>query len=605
MAADTSRSSLDLTSVSQALAAGDTARAFARRVLDRVAGPGTEGIWIHRREPEAVAAEAAALDARRAAGEALPLFGVPFAVKDNIDVEGLPTTAACPGFAYRAERSAPVVQRLQAAGALLIGKTNLDQFATGLVGTRSPYGVPGNPFDPRYIVGGSSSGSAAAVSRGLVSFALGTDTAGSGRVPAAFTNLVGLKPSRGLISTTGVVPACRSLDCVSVFGLTVEDAAAVADLAAGFDAQDIYSRREADRFSFGPSGRLRPFRFGVPARAGRAFFGDAEAERLFEAALARLAALGGAPVEVSLEPFLQAARLLYDGPWIAERLSGLAAFLERSPESFLPITREILSEGRRYGGVEVFSGLHRLAALQQEVGQLWDEIDLLAVPTTPTIYTIDQIAAEPRSLNARLGVYTNFVNLLDLAALSVPAGFRTDGLPAGLSVIGPWGSDARLAEVGSRFHQSLGGRLGATAADLPAPAAPTSRPRHDVLRLVVVGAHLQGQPLNHQLTDLDARLVRATETAACYRLYALATTPRKPGLVRVEAGGVSIAVEVWELPAAALGAFFKGVTPPLAIGTVELADGERVPGFVCEAYAVTGARDISTFGGWRAFLAAG
>jgi allophanate hydrolase len=600
--------SLDLSSLARTLAAeGGSASSIARLVLERAQGTGTEAIWIHRRPPRVVLAEAGELDQRRAAGERLPLFGVPFAVKDNIDVEGLPTTAACPAFAYPATTSAPVVRRLQQAGALLIGKTNLDQFATGLVGTRSPYGIPGNPFDGRYIVGGSSSGSAAAVARGLVSFALGTDTAGSGRVPAAFTNLVGIKPSRGLISTRGVVPACRSLDCVSVFALTVEDAAAVAAAAAGFDEQDPGSHPQAGPGSWdlGAASLPASFRFGVPRPADREFFGDAEAERLFDGAVARLQSLGGEPVPVDLTPFLEAAHLLYDGPWIAERLSDLAAFLERAPEALLPVTRQILEEGRSHGGVQVFDGLHRLAALQRQVSLVWRDIETLLLPTTPTIYTIAQIAAEPRALNARLGRYTNFVNLLDLAAVAVPAGLRGDGLPAGVTLVGPWGSDARLAGRASRLHQALGGTLGATGVPLPAvtpaqrPAAPTT------MRLAVVGAHLSGEPLNHQLTELGARLLRATRTAPCYRLYALASTPAKPGLLHVPEGeGSEIAVEVWELPVAAFGTFFRAVAPPLAIGTVELADGERVPGFVCEAYAVAGTRDITRFGGWKSFRAA-
>jgi allophanate hydrolase len=602
-------SSLTLAALGRSLADGrttalDVAREVLRRCDALADGPASAGIWIHRRQPEAVLAEARALQQKMEAGQTLPLFGVPFAVKDNIDVEGLPTTAGCPEFSHPAATSAPVVRRLQEAGALLVGKTNLDQFATGLVGTRSPYGVPTNPFDGRYIVGGSSSGSAAAVSRGLVSFALGTDTAGSGRVPAAFTNLVGLKPSRGLLSTTGVVPACRSLDCVSIFALTVEDAVAVAARAAGFDAQDPYSRPEADGRPWAPPPARTAFRFGVPRPSDREFFGDVEAERLFEAALGRLQSLGGVPVEIELQPFLEAARLLYDGPWIAERLSGVLDFLDRAPEAFLPVTREIIGEGRRISGVEVFSGLHRLARVSRLVEATWRTCDLLALPTTPTIYTIEQIAAEPRSLNARLGLYTNFVNLLDLAALAVPAGFRSDGLPAGLSLIGPWGSDGALAALGSRLHQALGGKLGATGAELEPPAAPSVPAASSTIRLTVVGAHLSGEPLNHQLTDVGGRLVRATETAPCYRLYALATTPAKPGLLRVPDGqGAAIAVEVWELPTEAFGAFFRGVTPPLAIGTVELADGEKVPGFVCEAYAVAGTRDITRFGGWKRFRA--
>ncbi len=591
-------SSFALHALSGSLAAGTSSVTdVARRALERADAPEGAGIWIHRRQGEAVLADARDLQRRRDAGQVLPLYGIPFAVKDNIDVEGLPTTAACPAFAYPAQASAPVVQRLQQAGALLIGKTNLDQFATGLVGTRSPYGIPANPFDSRYIVGGSSSGSAAAVARGMVGFALGTDTAGSGRVPAAFNNLVGIKPSRGLLSTEGVVPACRSLDCVSVFALTVEDAAAVAAVAAG---------AAGTRWNMAAGGQPGPFRFGAPRASDREFFGDREAERLFEAALARLQALGGQPIEVDLTPYFEAARLLYDGPWIAERLASLAEFFARAPEAFLPVTREILGEGRRVTGVEAFAGLHRLSELQRQVAGTWKDFEVLVLPTTPTIYTIDEVAAEPRALNARLGLYTNFVNLLDLAGLAVPAGFRGDGLPAGVSLIGPWGSDGRLAALGSRLHRALGGPLGATGASLgslpPSPAG--DAPTRPTLRITVVGAHLSGEPLNHQLTELGARLLRATETAPCYRLYALATTPAKPGLLRVPDGqGSAIAVEVWELPLEAFGTFFRGVSAPLAIGTVELADGERTPGFVCEAYAVAGTTDITRFGGWKAYRA--
>jgi allophanate hydrolase len=572
------------------------------------ANPHEEGIWIHRPPMEDVQRAVTQLERRRAAGEVLPLHGMFFAVKDNIDVAGMPTTAACPAFSYVPRQSAPVVDRLLAAGALLLGKTNLDQFATGLVGVRSPYGVPRNPFDERFIVGGSSSGSAAAVAHGLVNFALGTDTAGSGRVPAAFTNIVGWKPSPGVLSTRGVVPACRSLDCVSVFARTVDDARLVASVAAGFDQDDPYSRPEADGLSFQAAAPAR-FRAGVPRAGDREFFGDRWAEAAYDQALERLREQGAELVEVDLAPFLETAGLLYDGPWIAERLAGLEAFVERQPEALLPVTREILQEGASYPGPRVFAGLHRLAALRQAVRPLWRQIETLVLPTTPTIYRIAEIEAEPRALNARLGRYVNFVNLLEMAGIAVPAGFRPDGLPTGISFLGPWGSEGRLAALASRFHARFGGplgvKLGATGETLePTDAGDSVAPSPDEVPLAVVGAHLSGQPLNHQLTELGARLLRTCKTAAVYRLYAVpGTVPPKPGLVRVADGGAgaAIEVEVWELPRTKLGAFFRGVVPPLALGTLELEDGSQVAGFLCESFAVTGAQDISSFGGWRAY----
>ena len=486
------------------------------------------------------------------------------------------------------------------AGAIVVGKTNMDQLATGLVGVRSPYGIAVNPFDERYLAGGSSMGSGVAVARGLCSFALGTDTAGSGRVPAAFTNTVGLKPSRGLISTTGVVPACRSLDCVSVFALTCEEAALVADCARGFDAKDPGSRPEADRLRWTATAPAR-FRFGVLAAEDREFFGDVEAARLYDDAISALAALGGEPVTVPFLPFREAARLLYEGPWVAERLTPFEDLLARE-NTVLPVIRAILSGGRRYSGVDVFQAVHRLEALRQQVRGLWREMDVLFLPTTPTIYKIAEVEVEPITLNARLGTYTNFVNLLDLAAVAVPAGFRTDGLPAGVTFIGPRDSDARLGAIAARFHRHTGRIAGATGLPLAPPPATTGAAA-DMLRLAVVGAHLTGEPLNGQLTDLGARLARSCRTAPLYRLFALPdATPPKPGMVRVGEGGHAIEIEIWELPRASFGAFFANVRPPLCIGTVEADDGEKVAGFLCEAHAVAGARDISALGGWRRFV---
>jgi allophanate hydrolase len=465
--------------------------------------------------------------------------------------------------------------------------------------------VPTNPFDARYICGGSSSGSAAAVALGLVSFALGTDTAGSGRVPAAFTNTVGLKPSRGVLSAAGVVPACRSLDCVSVLALTVTDAAQVAQIARGYDAADPWSRPEADRVMFAPGAAPASFRFGVPAEADLEFFGDTEAARLFAESVARLTALGGHVTRIAFEPFREAARLLYEGPWLAERLSGLQEFVDQRPGSVLPVTLQILRGGSEVRTTDAFRAFHRIEALKQTVRALWRQIDLLVVPSAPTIYRIDEVLADPIRLNSRLGIYTNFANLLDLSALAVPAGFRGDRLPAGVTLLAPWGRDAALAAVGDAFQRAPGASLGATGWPLPPVDAPSVTPP-DRMRLAVVGAHLSGMPLNHQLVDLGGRLVRACQTAARYRLFALPnTTPPKPGMVKVADGGegVAIEVEVWELPRDAFGAFFRGVVAPLCIGTLELDDGEQVAGFLCEAHATTGARDISELRGWRRYMA--
>jgi allophanate hydrolase len=558
----------------------------------------------------------AALDAARHLEDRnpdeLPLYGVPFAVKDNIDVKGWPTTAGCPDFAYVANRTAPVVARLLDAGALLLGKTNLDQFATGLVGTRSPYGIPTNPFDARYITGGSSSGSAAAVARGFASFALGTDTAGSGRIPAAFTNLVGLKPSRGLLSTTGVVPACRSLDCVSVFALHCEDARRVAEVATSFDPSDSYSRRDADGFHWLAPIPNAGFFFAVPREMDILPHVDGETMRGFEAARAHLEALGGRARAIDLTPFFDAARLLYDGPWIAERFQGLEAFLSGHPESVLPITRKILNEGAKWRASDLFDAIHRLDSLRRDVRPLFDDVHALLLPTAPIHPRIDEVLAEPLLLNARLGRYTNFVNLLDLAAVAVPSGMRGDGLPFGVTLVGGWGSDARLLALASALHERASRTLGAmpwpmtSGREIPKATAPSaSTIGDDRVRIAVAGAHLSGQPLNHQLTERAARLLAKSRTSPRYRMFALPTTPPKPGLVRVPDGspGFALEIEVWELPRAELGAFFRHVVKPLCLGTIELENGEEVPGFLCEAYATAGAPDISHLGGWRKFVA--
>jgi allophanate hydrolase len=596
-------SPLDLESLRRAYDdAALTPTALVSELLPRMEASESDGVWITRRSADALLEQARTLEERRRTGAQLPLYGVPFAVKDNIDVANVPTTAAAPELGYTPAEDATVVARLTAAGAICLGKTNMDQLATGLVGVRSPYGIPRNPFDARYIVGGSSSGSAAAVARGLASFALGTDTAGSGRVPAAFTNVVGLKPSRGLLSTTGVMPACRSLDCVSIFALTCEEAAAIADVTRGYDVDDPWSRPEADRVRWAGAAAPSRVRLGVLADADLEALEDHETARLYQAAVAGARAQGAVVESIDLAPFHEAGALLYDGPCLAERLSRFEDRLSSHTEAFLPVIRQILTGGHRFSGTDVYRGLERLRELQRRVRLGWRALDALLLPTTPTIYTVDAVAADPVRLNGRLGQFTSFVNLLDLSAVAVPAGFRRDGLPAGVSLVGPRDGDPLLAAIGARLHRRLAATAGATGRALPgAPAAPA--PDADVMRLAVVGAHLAGEPLNWQLVELGARLVRACRTAPAYRLYALpGTTPPKPGLVRVRDSGAAIEIEVWELPRAAFGTFFGRVVAPLCIGSVETDDGDKVAGFLCESHAVAGAKDITALGGWRRFV---
>jgi len=548
--------------------------------------------WITRIPAEDLLKAARDLEARDPA--ALPLYGVPFAVKDNIDVAGLPTTAACPEFASVAASTAAAVVRLLDAGALLIGKTNLDQFATGLVGTRSPYGAVPNSFRPEFIGGGSSSGSASVVARGLACFALGTDTAGSGRVPAGLNNVVGLKPTRGLVSTRGVLPACRSLDCVSIFALTVDDARDVLATVAGFDATDPFSRRRA-------ACREPIVRVGIPATPE--FFGDAEQAAQFAAAIERAHALGCAVAPIDFTPLHEAAALLYDGPWVAERHAAIRSFFDTRPDALDPTVRAVIASARAYSATDAFAAAYRLTELKRSSDELFERVDALLVPTVPTLYTIDAVRADPLRLNSRLGVYTNFVNLLDLAALAVPSSMRADGLPFGVTLIGPAWSEPALINLGARWQSHAALPLGATAHPLPPPTERRAPAAEHGIRIAVVGAHLTDMPLNGQLAERGAARVRETTTTPAYRLFALSNTaPPKPGLQRVARDGVPIAVEVWDMPLENFGSFVAEVRPPLAIGSVELADGSWVKGFVCEPFAFDGARDISSFGGWRNFL---
>jgi allophanate hydrolase len=573
------------------------ARSYARiRALDDPA------VFISIRDETDALAEAQELLAN--GDRNLPLFGIPVAVKDNIDVRGLPTTAACPDFAYRPALDAACVKRLRQAGAIIIGKTNLDQFATGLVGVRSPYGVPRNPLDAKLIPGGSSSGSAVAVATGIVPAALGTDTAGSGRVPALFNNIVGLKPSLGLVSTVGVVPACRTLDCVSVFAHTTDDCQALLAVMAGFDPDDAYARRRPLQ----RPGALPHVRLGVPRPGQCIFFGDRRAADDYAVALDRLARLGATIVEIDIEPFYETARLLYEGPWLAERYAATRGFIASSPLSMHPVTRDIILEGARPLAVDAFTAFYQLERARRIVQQTFEQADGLALPTAPTLYTLEQILADPVGLNSRLGTYTNFVNLLDLCGLAVPAALHDGGndsgaAPFGITLLAPGGNDGLLAAVGRQFHADTALPMGALGRK-PPELAPSPDALGDAVPLAVVGAHLSGMPLNGELRAHQASFVAATATAPDYRLYALpGTTPPKPGLLRVAAGhGSAIAVEVWAMPPEPFGRFTAAVPPPLSIGSVRLSDGRWVKGFLVEAEAVNGARDISGFGGWREFV---
>ncbi len=594
--------SIDLPSLRAAYRDGLDPSDLVADIAARIAAWDDPALFIARPSAAALSERAAALAALPLAARAsLPLFGIPFVAKDNIDAAGLPTTAACPDYAYLPQRSATVVERLEAAGAILVGKANLDQFATGLVGVRSPYGTPRNSIDARIVPGGSSSGSATAVAAGLATFSLGTDTAGSGRVPAGLNNLVGLKPTGGLVSTRGVVPACRTLDCVSVFALTTDDAFAVLEVVAGYDREDPMSRR----LPLGGLGALPPsVRVAVPQPEDRRFFGDRAGAAAFDAAIAGLRSLDLAVAEIPFEPFFKVARLLYEGPWVAERLAAIRGFAERLPSALHPVTRTIIDGAHRLAAVDVFEAQHQLAGLRRAIEPIWDQVDVLAVPTVPRAWTIEEVEAEPIMTNAALGTYTNFVNLLGLCALAVPTQRRPDGLPAGITLIAPGGQDAWLASLGRRI-ESQAETLGAGGWPRPHLAPVPAEVRDGDVGLVVVGGHLSGMPLNPELRALGATLVGPVRTAPAYHLYALpGGPPRRPGMVQVAAGGTAIEAELWALAPEAFGRFVAAIPAPLSIGSVRLEDGRVAKGFLCEAAALAGAADISRFGGWRAYLAA-
>lgn len=558
----------------------------------------TYHLFIHVLDEAELEPYLAALDGRQLAE--LPLYGVPFAIKDNIDLAGVPTTAACPAFAYTPERSATLVERLVALGAVPIGKANLDQFATGLNGTRSPYGACRNSVHPDYPSGGSSAGSALAVALGVASFALGTDTAGSGRVPAALNNLVGLKATKGLLSTAGVVPACRTLDCTTFFTATAAEASRLLALTAGLDARDDYSRANPQWNDAGAFGAPRVgFRFGVPRQLE--FLGCPESPALFAATVARLQALGGEAVEIDFGPFLEAARLLYEGPWVAERYSVAGELITRDPQAVLPVIRDVLAKAPGASAVDAFRAQYRLQALKAETDRVLAGLDAVLTPAYPRPVTLAELQADPVGANSALGWYTNFMNLLDYAAVAVPAGRMANGLPWGVTLFGRAFTDQWLLGLADALQRAHALPLaGARAFAAPAPAGMA---RNDRVRVVVCGAHLDGLPLNWQLRVRGAHLVQATRTAPHYRLYALAGgPPQRPGLQRVPEGGAAIAVEVWELPSSELGSFLAGIPAPLGLGKVELEDGRWETGFICEGHAIAGAQDITESGGWRNYI---
>ncbi|RJG14220.1 allophanate hydrolase [Pseudomonas cavernicola] len=556
-------------------------------------------LFIHLLSREELEPYLAALDGN--APDSLPLFGIPFAIKDNIDLAGIPTTAACPAFAYLPERSATVVEQLIALGAVPLGKTNLDQFATGLNGTRSPYGECPNSVLPEFPSGGSSAGSSLAVALGVSSFALGTDTAGSGRVPAALNNLVGLKATKGLLSTAGVVPACRTLDCVTYFTATAREASQLLALTAKLDPRDEYSRVNPLWNDASAFGSPRPFRFGVPRAEDLQFFGCTEGPALFEQAQQTLKDFGGEAVEVDFSPFLEAARLLYEGPWVAERYSVAGELLEQAPEAVLPVIRAVLAKAPAVTGVQTFRAQYRLQALKAVCDKALRGLDCLLTPTIGRPATLDELHAEPVLRNSELGYYSNFMNLLDYAAVAVPSGFMRNGLPWGVTLFSRAFTDQYLLSLADALQRQR---------DLPLPgerklelSAPTSTARNDLARIVVCGAHLDGLPLNWQLTQRGGRLVEATRSSPDYQLHALAGgPPLRPGMLRVAEGGAAIDVEVWELPSSELGSFLTGIPAPLGLGKVQLEDGRWESGFICEPYGLQGATDISHFGGWRAYL---
>lgn len=566
------------------------------------AAEGDPAIWISRPDWHVVEAMIEELEKKDPA--TLPLYGIPFSIKDNIDWDELPTTAACPAFSYKPDKSAFVVEELIKAGAIPMGKTNLDQFATGLVGVRTPYGIAKNAFDEKYVPGGSSSGAAVSVALGMCSFALGTDTAGSGRVPASLNNLVGLKPTRGVLSNSGLVPACRTLDCISIFALTACDATTIFDVVEKFDPADAYARKA----EFKPGKTLEQLVIGVPRATQLEFFGNQSAAKVFNASIEKFKSLGWQIKEVDLQPFLDAALLLYEGPWVAERFAGCEELIKEQPEAFYPVTLQIIGGGDKANAVAAFRAQYKLAELRRQSEAAWEEVDVIITPTAGTHYTVEEVLAEPIKLNSNLGRYTNYMNLLDMAAIAVPAGFLEDTcMPWGITLFAPAFSDRMLAGLAARFHQSLAIRLGKSAVTSDeAPLPQDVKVATDMMQIAVCGAHMEGLPLNPQLLERGGLLLKKTRSAPVYRMFHLppliAGKPARPGMVRVGSDGVSLEMEVWAVPTETVGSFLQGIAAPLGLGKVKLEDGSEVCGFICEGHVAETAQDISSYGGWRNWL---
>jgi allophanate hydrolase len=588
-----------LSSLKSAYADGTRPTDIVEEVYRRIEAVDDPGIFIHLIDKQEVLGQAAGLGKYDAS---LPLWGIPFVIKDNIDAGGKPTTAACPAYAYEADTDAFVVKKLREAGALLIGKTNLDQFATGLVGVRSPFQPPKNAVDPAIVPGGSSSGSAVAVGHGIVSFSLGTDTAGSGRVPAALNNIVGLKPTLGALSASGVVPACRTLDTISIFALTVEDAYCVYQAAAGYDETDAYSRQIPVTAPAPVPPRLR---IGIPDAGSIEFCGDEAQEKSFRDTVALLKADGAEIVEVDFTPFYDVAHMLYEGAWVAERHTVIEDLMRDNLEAVHPVTRKIVGAALDLSATDAFRGIYRLKELARKTEPVLAELDLLCVPTMPTFYSVADLEADPVGPNSRNGTYTNFVNLLDMSGLAVPVAPRGDGRPGNVTLLASAGRDGFLAAVGSRLEQMAPHTLGATSWALPAPVELQPAPDTGEIAIAVCGAHMSGMALNGELTGRGGRFLKSGETSDAYALYALAGgPPKRPGLVRGAPGsGSHIELEIWALPAAEVGGFLAGIPAPLGLGTIELADGTSVTGFICEAVGTEGAENISHLGSWRKFMA--
>ncbi|WP_108658682.1 allophanate hydrolase [Acuticoccus kandeliae] len=590
---------MTLGALREAYAGGLAPREVVAEVFRRIRAVGDPGIFIHLADEAALLAEA---DALGAYDPARPLWGIPFAVKDNIDVAGMPTSAACPAFTYTAPADAFVIARLRAAGALVVGKTNLDQFATGLVGVRTPYPAPRNAIDPAIVPGGSSSGSAVAVAHGIVPFALGTDTAGSGRVPAALNNIVGLKPTLGALSARGMIPACRTLDTISVFALTVADSHAVFRVATAYDAEDAYSRPIPTAPIAAPPPVLR---IGVPDADSIVFFGDAVQKEAFETSVAALRAKGATIVPIDFTPLYEIAERLYEGAWVAERHAAICEFMAREPDAVHPVTKAIVSRAEALSATDAFRDFYRVAELKREVAPRLAAIDLLLVPTIPTFYSVADLEADPIGPNSRLGTYTNFVNLLDLCGIAVPTRPRSDGRPGSVTLLAAAGREALLASVAVGIEAEGPRTLGATGWPVPVPAALAPAAGVDEMEIAVCGAHMSGMALNGELTSRGARFLRSVETRPDYRLFVLpGGPPKRPGMIQVKPGeGAEIHVEVWALPLAAFGSFFAGVPAPLGLGTVHLSDGTAPKGFLCEEIATRAAEDVTHLGSWRHVMA--